>query len=171
VEKEIVFQLQHHRWTAGDPLFMLLTDYVSVVTFFIIAIMLWRIYRKKDQPRNIYFLLTALLVSAGITHLLKWAVHRPRPYTVSEGIDAMVNSGGYAFPSGHSAEVFVLVFGLWMLYKNKYLRLIILLWALFIAYTRMAFGVHYPTDIMGGIITAAFSVWIARRIFPGKKRG
>ena len=42
--------------------------------------------------------------------------------------------------------------------------------ACFIGFSRVAAGVHYPTDILGGIAVAAFSVWGVHRESSAIKR-
>ena len=165
MEKEIVLRIQQSRWVPADEIFIFLTDYVSLFTLGILIIIALRVfYFKKDPPYYFYLSTLSLLISASITHLIKWLVHRPRPYQNSPFIHSLTSGGGWSFPSGHTAEVFTLVFSLWFLYKNPSLQSAILLWALFIAYTRIAFGVHYPSDILGGIAIAVFSVYVSKKI-------
>jgi len=165
MEKEILIQLQEGLDGAYLSGLSFLSNYASAVTAAVAAVMLLRIFAaRKGSKYEIYLLGLSLLFSAALTHLIKWLVQRPRPYRVFTEIDAYAHGGGYSFPSGHTAEAFTLAFVIWILYKNPVLRALALLWAITVAYSRMALGVHYPTDILGGIVTALISVGLAHAI-------
>ena len=170
MEKEFVAFLQRQRWHSADEIFIWLTDHVSLMTALILTGFVFQIIRKRNFSRNhFYFLVFALGSAALLTHLFKWIIHRSRPYEVSENIRSLTSGGGYSFPSGHAAEVFTLAFALLIICRKRSLKILIWIWAFFIAYTRMAFGAHYPTDILGGMAVAALSVFISKRIFLNNK--
>jgi len=96
-----------------------------------------------------------LVITALINISLKFIIRRERPYDEHPTIKWLVEGGSYSFPSGHSAEVFSLMMGIFLLIKNPYLKFFIAIWAIFIGYTRMAMGVHYPLDVLGGATLGA----------------
>jgi len=162
----IVSFLEHHRWIAGDPVLLFLTRYVSVITVFFVLWLIWliRVKNRRNLKPVLYRMLLSLLMAAVFGNIIKFLIQRPRPYRISPEIIKLTSGGGYSFPSGHTTEVFVLLFALWPFFRNKFLRLFLLVWALLIAYTRMAFGVHYPSDIIGGIVLAYTYVYLSERI-------
>ncbi len=154
-----------------EPVFLLLTEQASFVTALVLLYLLYGVYVRKTYPRVFFwFPALSLLLSALSVNVLKLLIGRPRPYSSHSEIIQLTDGGGFSFPSGHTAEVFALLFSLWILFKNKYVRATALLWALFIAYTRIAFGVHYPSDIAGGILLSAVCVRLVQsfvfRKFP-----
>lgn len=65
------------------------------------------------------------------------------------------NCGGtYGFISSHAANTFALAMFLSLFFyqKIKYFTLLIFSWALFVSYSRIYNGVHYPADIAVGAI-------------------
>jgi membrane-associated phospholipid phosphatase len=164
MEKETVFWLHENRIQDLDPVFIFLTDFVTAFTLLVLLLLAHRVFIKKVLPKTYFWLPAVSLILAAVSvNLIKLLVKRPRPYQSFPEIEQLVQGGGYSFPSGHTAEVFVLVFSLWILFKSPVIRIIVLIWALFIAYTRLAFGVHYPVDLAGGITVAAFSVFITKK--------
>ena len=67
--------------------------------------------------------------------------------------------GRYGFFSGHAANSMAAAVFAGLLLKPYYKKLIfiLLLWSTFVAYSRIYVGVHYPLDIVCGMIFGALS--------------
>ena len=110
----------------------------------------------------------ALLIGFLITNLwLKNMVMRTRPYEIVEGLTLIGKKAhDFSFPSGHStasmAASSVLLGGM-----PKKFGIPAFLLGLFICFTRLYIGIHYPTDVLAGILigfAAAFAaVWIMKK--------
>lgn len=103
--------------------------------------------------------------------LLKPAVARIRPYDVNTAVSLLIKAPiDYSFPSGHTAASFAAVSALYFADQKKLWK-IFLIFAAVIAFSRMYLYVHYPTDILGGIVVGILSgyigFWVINRI---KKR-
>lgn len=106
-----------------------------------------------------YSMAIAAIGSTILNKLLKIIVRRPRP----ESTMFLIEQGGFSFPSGHATAALA-VYGL-LIYlvlinvrqKNKRRQYIVLLVIAMIAIciSRMYLGVHYPSDIIGGICVGA----------------
>ncbi len=161
----IVYYLQAHRVHALDDLMVIASSGVSVVTALVLVGLAYTVwFRKIRPPQDFWLPVVSLLFTGILVHLLKWLIDRPRPFATFDQIQKMALGGQSSFPSGHTSEVFTLLFALWSIERSPYLRGLLAIWALFIAYTRMALGVHYPTDILGGVAVAALSVWTGKRV-------
>lgn len=69
----------------------------------------------------------------------------------------------YSFPSGHTAASFTAVAALYFSGDKKIWKAAIVL-GILIAFSRMYLYVHYPTDILGGILVGIFSGFIGSKI-------
>lgn len=101
---------------------------------------------------------------------IKHAVERFRP-THEPAIANLIHvvngyrGGRFGFVSSHAANTvaFALLFSL--LYKNRWFSLVVSLWAALVMYSRMYLGVHYPGDILGGIVVGLFSGTVCYYIY------
>lgn len=104
--------------------------------------------------------------------LLKNFVARTRPYDVNTGIQLLVAKlRDYSFPSGHTAASFASVTALYLSGERR-IWIIALVISCLIAVSRLYLYVHYPTDVLGGIIFGCLSGWIGYHIVKlveGKK--
>ncbi len=91
------------------------------------------------------------------SHLIKPLFARPRP-THYPGIMEHVRilygytGGHYGFISGHATNSFGFAMFTTLLFRNKYYSIVIFTWALIISYSRIYLGVHFISDIVGGIL-------------------
>ena len=83
--------------------------------------------------------------------ILKPLFARPRPCDVNTAVTILVKRPhGHSFPSGHTASAFAAAFALWR--QDRKLGSPALILAAFIAFTRLYLYVHFPTDILGGVV-------------------
>ena len=78
----------------------------------------------------------------------------------------------YSFPSGHTGSSFASAIVLWKELPGKY-GVMALIVAVLIAYSRLYVGVHYPSDVLAGVVIgtvlALVSVWLVKKIQGQKK--
>lgn len=107
----------------------------------------------------------ALLLTSVISHI----VERPRPFlAIAEVVRLIPPPYNASFPSGHTATVVALACALW--FGNRKAGLVAFVIALGVMLGRVATGVHYPTDLLGGIVVGAGSFAIVRFIHHGLHR-
>lgn len=83
--------------------------------------------------------------------ILKPLFARPRPCDVNTAVTILVKRPhGHSFPSGHTASAFAAAFALWR--QDRKLGSPALILAVFIAFTRLYLYVHFPADILGGVV-------------------
>ncbi|WP_190258748.1 phosphatase PAP2 family protein [Pelotomaculum schinkii] len=102
--------------------------------------------------RTSFLMLLALFISFVIgEEILKHIFQRPRPFLGLEGVNLLVGSpGSFSFPSGHAANAFAS--SLVVARKIPRLAWPALLMAVVMAFSRVYVGVHYPLDILGGVL-------------------
>lgn len=107
----------------------------------------------------------ALLVSLLINNIiLKNLVARVRPYEVIEGLVPLIRKPwDYSFPSGHTGSSFA---SAWVFYRRlpKRFGIPALVLAGLIGLSRLYLGVHYPTDVLFGMVSGIGSGCIAMLI-------
>mgnify|MGYP004468750575 FL=1 len=100
----------------------------------------------------------ALLMDLILCNLiLKNLVARVRPYDVNTAIAILIKKPlDFSFPSGHTAASFAAMTALFLA-KMKKAWIAALVLAVLIAFSRLYFYVHYPTDVLGGAIVGILS--------------
>src|SRR5665647_389662 len=143
------------------------------VTLYIII----RKYGRKSIPVIISIVLVILL-SDQISGLLKHSIMRLRPSNdpaVSPYAHVFFTKGGlYGFVSAHAANAFSFATFTAFLFRSRGYTIFIFPWACLIAYTRIYLGVHFPGDILGGMILGILIGWsifrllilVENRMFP-----
>jgi len=142
------------------------TTFVSITMAFLVIVFAM-ISKSKDLRRQFFMLVTVLLLVIIITQGLKSIIDRDRPFTTYPEIEKLSSGGDSSFPSGHTLEAFAMAAAISLLFPRKRIIIPVYLWALSIAYSRIALGVHYPSDVLAGIVigslTGFFVPWIFRR--------
>ncbi len=131
------------------------------------AMILYAIFKSQGTKGfiTIIFLGLVVLLSDQIsTNVFKEGFERFRPSRdpVLEGIVDLVNGyrgGKFGFVSSHATNSFGLAVFSLLLFRFNWYTLFILFWATLNSYSRVYMGVHYPGDILGGLILGAFLGW------------
>jgi undecaprenyl-diphosphatase len=128
------------------------------VTLYIII----RKYGRKSVP-VILCLVIILVLSDQISNIFKHSFMRLRPSndpTIAPLAHVFFNKGGlYGFISAHAANAFSFATFSSLLFRSRGYAVFIYPWAFVIAYTRIYLGVHYPGDILGGIVVGSLVGW------------
>ena len=174
IDTEILLAINgwHAPW--ADTLMWIISAKATWIPLYLllIGLLVWR-YRRpamtsvkwlQKVPACVVMIVTiALAVGAAdfiASGILKDLVARPRPTRVSEldGVLHLVNgyrSGRYGFVSSHAANTMACALLFSLIWRNKIATCGLMLWVAANCYSRMYLGVHYPTDILGGLIVGA----------------
>ena len=136
---------------------------------FTLLLLLFRRTRKAG-----FAMAVALVLYMATGHFfLKPLFARPRPCDVNTAITILVKRPhGHSFPSGHTASAFAAAFALWL--QNRKLGVPALVLAAFIAFTRLYLYVHFPTDVLGGLVLGlalgALASWLVDSLANKSKK-
>ena len=133
--------------------------------FFIVVCVILLCFRKTRKTG--YCALLALAVGLLLTNILaKPLVARPRPYEFNADIRSWWESAGshlesdFSFPSGHMNACCAFCTGFVLIRGKKWL-IPAIVYALLMGFSRMYLMVHYPSDVLGGLIFGVCSGLIA----------
>ncbi len=137
-----------------DPLFKVITYSGNKGAIFIVFSIALLIH-KKTRKIGIYCL-ASLAIGALITNVsLKLLIARIRPYEYSDIVLKITKPTDYSFPSGHTTAGFAVAFVLLkerFTYGKQKIYLYVLAYAILMAYSRLYFYVHFPSDVIAGIL-------------------
>jgi membrane-associated phospholipid phosphatase len=106
--------------------------------------------------------LSAQAINGILTSGLKFIVNRPRPFvSYPDDIQKYGSAGSYSFPSGHTSMAFAAATTLSIQYPKWYLIVPAYAWSSAVAFSRMYLGVHYPSDVLGGILLGSGTAVLA----------
>jgi membrane-associated phospholipid phosphatase len=115
-------------------------------------------YKRKGVLIAVLLILTVTIADQLSSELLKPYVHRLRPCNdpfVQPYVRLLVGcGGGYSFPSSHASNHFAIATFLISVFysKWKWILPIGVLWAFAISYSQVYVGVHYPVDVLTGML-------------------
>ncbi len=158
--------LQIAAWvkTTVSPAFtyvmIFITTLGSMKLIFSTCVLISIIFWKKGKIWEICALFVSVTGAEVLSRILKALIRRPRPFP------SLVETGGYAFPSGHALlSITFYGFLLYILLKEKksqntkvYDSICLISVTLLIGFSRIYLNVHWLTDILCGYIIGL--VWL-----------
>ena len=106
---------------------------------------------------------SAIALNFLITAGLKSTIQRNRPFVqYPNDIIKRDNVGFFSFPSGHTSSAFASATALALSTKKWYVAVPAYVYACGVGYSRMRLGVHFPSDVLGGMavgIGSTLLVW------------
>ena len=171
MEIEILNLIQHLRTPFLDETMRFVTSLGNFsIAWVMLALVL--ILIPKTRKIGLVVMVAVVLDSVLCNVILKNIFVRPRPCDVNTAINLLIpRPSGYSFPSGHTSASFAAVAALYFSGERKIWKAALAL-AILIAFSRMYLYVHYPTDVLGGIVCGILcgctSWWCIRRFSPEK---
>ena len=163
MELQILDAIQTIRTPILDQLMCFITSLGSAGRVWILLAVILLIFPKLRKSGVI--ILAALVVDLILCNgILKNLVGRTRPFDVNTSVSILINKPrDFSFPSGHTAVSFAAVAALFFSGEKKLWK-ISLVAAVLIAFSRLYLYVHYPTDILGGIVVGILAGYIGYRV-------
>ncbi|WP_089119082.1 phosphatase PAP2 family protein [Cellulophaga lytica] len=147
-----------------DGFWMFVTNKKSSIPLY--AVLLFFTYKQVGLKKTFLILVSVgILIGATdqLANFFKYGIARLRPCHNPDldGLVRLVKSscgGKYGYFSAHAANSFAVAvfFGNVLKDKFKYIKVLLLTWAAFVAYSRIYIGVHYTLDVTTGIVIGSF---------------
>lgn len=164
-DKELFLFLNNLGSSTWDGFWLVVTNKLTFIPLYVLLLFL--VYKKLGVKSMLLLILVIAAMIAftdQITNLFKYVIaKRPRPCREEDMQNIMryvaPRCGRYGFFSGHAANSMAAAVFAGLLLKPYYKKLIfiLLLWSAVVAYSRIYVGVHYPLDIICGMIFGALS--------------
>jgi undecaprenyl-diphosphatase len=129
-------------------------------------------YRRNGAVWRALWVPGAMVVAFALSALVKIAFGEQRPCRTLPGVGHIVAAcpplGDYSFPSNHAVLAGAAAMAVWAL--DRRLGVVALVNALVIASFRVYIGVHYPHDVVVGLLFGALVAWAGGLIGPAALR-
>lgn len=156
---------------ACDAVMPYLTEFWMWIPLF--AWWLWLLFKKygKKVISVVLFLIVLIVVTDQGANVIKKSVKRYRPthnLQIKDKVHVVndYRGGEYGFVSNHAANVWGVAIFVFLLLRpvKKVIVFSFFAWALFICYTRIYLGVHYPLDLVGGALLGVVAGYLIAKM-------
>jgi len=168
IDIEILKSINLNRNINLDSFFISITNSVAILIFVLpISIFIWNYVnqKKRESLKKFIFIAATLLTSSTLITILKLIIDRERPFVTFPFLEKISVGGTPSFPSGHTSDAFSLALVIYLMYPKWYVFVPLFLWAALVGYSRMFCGVHYPSDVLAGMILAIIIVYSCYLIY------
>ncbi len=140
-----------HKTPALDFTIAYTAEWYGIVI--LVALFLYLFEHRDNPQKGVRDLFVVGITAVGawfIAHFFKDVFQTLRPFVADLNVQPLLVESGYAFPSGHATFFMALASALWFYHKR--LAVFFGLSAIIIGLARIAAGIHWPVDILGGLI-------------------
>lgn len=169
-----------------DQLFIIITSYLFLWVF-CIAVLIYTAIELRHDIKRFGTIIVTLLSTFALVGIIKVLVAMPRPFMSLPDVAVLVaQPAGWSFPSGHTTMAFALATTILLIHRagrpQRERRMAVFLYiiAVLVGFSRIYVGVHYPLDVLGGVvlgilapwgISLSIRYWYRRRIALSLKKG
>jgi len=143
-----------------------LAEYLPYVLIVLFPILLYRsnlidTFQKKFLIACAVYI-PGLIARFGVTELIRVFYERPRPFVLYD-LKPLFHETSFSFPSGHASFFFAFAFAIY-LYDKKF-GMWFFVATIIMTAARVVAGVHYPSDILGGMVVGIVVAHLTHKYF------
>lgn len=151
-----------------NELMLAVTQLGDETAFLVVAlIVFWCVDKRKG-----YYILSVGFIGTLANQFMKLWFRIPRPWVLDEDFtileQAREGASGYSFPSGHTQSAVGTFGAIAYTAKNKLLRIVCVVIAVLVPFSRMYIGVHTPLDVLTAAAIAVLLIVALRPVVFGK---
>ena len=170
---ELLIYLNNLGTVQWDGFWLVITNKFSAIPLYLVLLYFtYKQYGLKKTFIAIIFIAFLIIISDQTSNLFKFGLKRLRPCH-DESISHLIrlvkeNCGGmYSFFSAHASNAMAIAifFSLTLIKKLKIIAPILLIWAFLVAYSRVYIGVHFPLDVVAGILFGTLYGFLIYNLF------
>jgi undecaprenyl-diphosphatase len=149
-----------------NPMMVFLSQYGEYL--FYLGIILYWFSRSPKNRRMVSEALLSASIALGINAIIGVFFYRDRPFVHHHVNQLIQHAANASFPSDHATGAFVIATAIWMFRKRD--GWLWLLLAFGISISRIWTGVHYPSDVLAGMIIGISSAKVIHGLLIRLKR-
>ena len=167
LDQELFLFLNNLGNPAWDDFWNILTNkWSSIPLYAFLIYLLYRCLGAKGAIITVILVAGMITITDQLANIFKDGFQRARPCR-QEGVMEYarfiaVRCGSYGYFSAHAASSAALAIYMGFILKPFYSRMfyVLIFWALMVAYSRIYVGVHYPGDVLTGMLLGSIIGWI-----------
>ncbi|TAK92685.1 MAG: undecaprenyl-diphosphatase [Aquabacterium sp.] len=118
--------------------------------------------RGKENTRKVMHIATAAgMLGLFVNQIIGLAWLHPRPFMIGLGHTFLPHVNDSSFPSDHLTLWWAVAFSFLMQQRQRTVGIAMALFGVPIAWARIYLGVHFPLDMLGAVVVATLSAWLA----------
>lgn len=164
---EFLYLLESIRMPGLNEFMLAVTQLGDETAFLVVALVLFWCVDKRQG----YYVLSVGFIGTLANQFMKLWFRVPRPWVLDENFtileQARKGAGGYSFPSGHTQSSVGTFGSIAYTTKNKTVRVISIMIAILVPFSRMYIGVHTPLDVLVAAAMAVVLIILLRPVVLG----
>lgn len=171
LDSQLLLLLNYFHTAFFDKAFWLTSDTLVWVPMYLMLFYTIIKGQKWQSWMTVLALIVLVVLCDRIsTDIFKYGFERLRP-THNPDLKDIVKTvfgyrgGKYGFVSSHAANTAGLAVFSSLLFKNRYYTVFMVVWAVIVSYSRIYLGVHFPGDVLGGILLGAFLGFLVYKLY------
>lgn len=153
--------IQNLRFGVLDNVFSFITHLGNAGLIWI-AIGIVMLFLKKYRKCGVMLLLSLALCAVLTSGVIKPLVGRLRPFQIAQITPHITPPGGFSFPSGHTSSSFTASTAMFLCHKKEGIAAYVV--AMLIAFSRLYFYVHFPTDVLIGALLGILCAFFINKL-------